>query len=560
MDGVQFSDVATGQVDLGKISTDNASDISLIIGQPATVCQPARFYASASVISIQSAEPDFKTKPYHIKAGVKTGSFGLINPVISFQNKLGQKSYSDISCNYTRANGEYPFHIRLGSHKDTTAIRKNSDIKSVNLNAALVTILRDSSRLSLKMYYYGSERGLPGAVVFYNPFATQRLWNRDFFSNIQYKTNEKKRLQGLTNIKFSQNWLRYLDPEYLNTEGELDNRYLQHEYYVSHALNWKIKDSLYISFASDFFINTLDANLYQYAKPTRYSSLSVLVFQYLRPRWEVNGNILATLVREKTMEGQPAPDRNILTPSVSCGYRLTQSPNIRLRFLYKDVFRMPTFNDLYYTLVGNNNLKPEYAKQYNAGVTAFSHWGIIEYISCKADFFYNHVKDKIVAVPTKNLFVWSMRNIGLVDIKGMELQAQLQTKPILGLRYSITCNYTYQEATDVTDKNSATYNQQIPYIPFETFTAMGTVAYKSLSLSYNTLFNGYRYVLGENIYENMIPSWWTSDISALYNLKIKDSTVKMKGEVNNVFDKQYEVIRSFPMPGRSYTVALTLLF
>jgi outer membrane cobalamin receptor len=329
---------------------------------------------------------------------------------------------------------------------------------------------------------------------------------------------------------------------------------------VSHALNWKIKDSLYISFASDFFINTLDANLYQYAKPTRYSSLSVLVFQYLRPRWEVNGNILATLVREKTMEGQPAPDRNILTPSVSCGYRLTQSPNIRLRFLYKDVFRMPTFNDLYYTLVGNNNLKPEYAKQYNAGVTAFSHWGIIEYISCKADFFYNHVKDKIVAVPTKNLFVWSMRNIGLVDIKGMELQAQLQTKPILGLRYSITCNYTYQEATDVTDKNSATYNQQIPYIPFETFTAMGTVAYKSLSLSYNTLFNGYRYVLGENIYENMIPSWWTSDISALYNLKIKDSTVKMKGEVNNVFDKQYEVIRSFPMPGRSYTVALTLLF
>lgn len=300
--------------------------------------------------------------------------------------------------------------------------------------------------------------------------------------------------------------------------------------------------------------------MYQYARPTRYSSLTAIAFQFSKKRFEINGNVLATLVREKTVEGQAAPARNILTPAASFGYKLTNSPALKVRFLYKDVFRMPTFNDLYYTLVGNNNLKPEYAKQYNVGLTGYHHFAFIEYVSFKTDVFYNHVKDKIVAVPTKNLFVWSMRNIGLVNIKGLELQAQLQTLPIMGLRYSLTCNYTYQEATDVTDKNSATYNQQIPYIPFETFTAMASVAYKSFSVSYNTLFNGYRYVLGENIYENMIPSWWTSDISALYEFKVKKSTLKLKGEVNNILNKQYEVIRSFPMPGRSYNIALTLIF
>lgn len=560
MNGVQFSDVATGQVDLGKISTDNVSDVSLVIGQPTSLCQPARFYASASVISIQSSEPDFKTKPLHLKVGVKTGSFGLINPVISLQNKLSQKMFSDVSCNYTKANGIYSFHLQEGSNKDTTKQRHNSDIESVNLNAAVVSVLNDSSKLSFRFYYYGSNRGLPGAVIYYNPYATQRLWNRDFFSNIQFKSNAKKRLQWLSNCKFSQNWLRYLDPEYLNTEGKLDNRYLQREYYISQAATWKAVDSLYLSLTSDFFINTLNANLYQYARPTRYSSLTAVAFLFSKKRFEINGNVLATLVREKTLEGQAAPARNIVTPSASFGYKLTNSPALKVRFLYKDVFRMPTFNDLYYTLVGNNNLKPEYAKQYNIGFTGYHRVAFMEYISFKTDVFYNHVKDKIVAVPTKNLFVWSMRNIGVVDIIGIELQAQLQTVSIMGLRYSFTCNYTYQEATDVTDKNSATYNQQISYIPYETFTAMGTVAYKTFSLSYNALFNGYRYVLGENIYENMLPSWWTSDVSALYNLKIKDSALKLKCEATNIFNKQYEVIRSFPMPGRSYAITLTVIF
>ena len=560
VDGVQFSDAASGQVDLGKISTDNAVNISLYIGQPTVICQPARYYASASVININSAEPDFQDKPFRCKAGFKAGSFGLINPSISLQNKLGISSYSDVSCNYTRASGTYPFHLQYGSNKDTTARRNNSDVEALNMNAAVVSVLRDSSRISVRLYYYGSERGLPGAVVYYNPFATQRLWNRDFFSNVQYKTVAKKRLQWLTNMKFSQNWLRYLDPEYLNTAGKLDNSYLQREYYVSQALTWRVIDSLHLSLATDFFVNTLDANLYKYATPTRYSSLSALAFQYSRPRWEVNGNLLATLVREKTEEGEPAPGRNNITPALSMGYLLARRPHVLLRVLYKDVFRMPTFNDLYYNLVGNSNLKPEYAEQYNAGLTGYYHFWFVEYVSFKADLFYNRVTDKIVAIPTKNLFVWSMRNIGKVDIRGIELQAQFQTRPLAKIRYSFTGNYTYQEATDVTTPGSTTYKQQIAYIPFETFSALSTISYRNISLGYNALFNGFRYVLGENIYANMIPSWWTSDISALYDLHVAKCSLRIKGEIGNLFDKQYEVIRSFPMPGRSYTISLTLSY
>ena len=561
VDGIQFNDAATGQVDLGKISIQNASEVTLHVGHTNDLSQPARFYASASVININSTTPDFKSKSLHLKTSVKTGSFGLIQPSVSFQKKINDKSYTGLSVSYANAKGEYPFLMKYGSSSDTIAYRKNSDIKTLNINALFSYNFSEKQNLSLTLYYYRSERGLPGAIVYYNPFAAQRLWNNDFFSGIQYKNNVNKRILWLSTLKLSQSYLRYLDPEYLNTDGKIDNRYLQREYYVSQVLRYKIIDSLNFSFATDLFVNTLTTNLYNYSTPARYSSLSVFALQYTFNRLEMHGNILATYIAEKTVSGTPAPGRKKLSPTFSLGYKVLNSGNIRLRFLYKDIFRMPTFNDLYYTLAGNNNLHPENAKQFNLGISAYTGFMFIEYFSIKSDLFYNSVNDKIVAVPTKNLFVWSMQNIGVVDVRGLELQMQLQTKPFLkDFRFSIYSNYTYQKAMDITEKDSPTYRNQIPYIPFETFSSRSSLTYKNLSLSYNLLFNGFRYALGENIYYNMIPSWWVSDVSIFYSKEFNKYTLQMKGEISNIFNTQYEVIRSFPMPGRGYYLTLTLVY
>jgi len=555
VDGVQFSDVASGQVDLGKISTENTNTVSLIIGQSTSLCLSARFYASANVISIQSADPQFDSSKYHYKISYKTGSFGMINPSFSLQSKTGKQSFTDISGNFVKASGEYKYKVQ-----DTTLTRTNSDIQSLNLNARFVSEFKDSSKLSMKMYFYNSERGLPGAVIMYNPYSCQRLWNNDFFSNLQYQTNPKKRLQLLTNFKYSNNYLRYLDPSYLNAEGKLDNSYKQQEYYLSQAASMRVFDSLHISLATDFFINSLDANLPNYARPTRYSWLTALALQYSYKRFEANGNLIGSVVREQTKIGNAADPRNVIKPSLMLGFKLTNKPFIKFRMMYKDVFRMPTFNDLYYSLVGNNNLKPEVAKQLNIGFTGYSHFGFIEYLSFKVDGFYNRVSDKIVAIPTKNLFVWSMTNIGKVDCRGTELQFQFQTKPLAKIRYSFLCNYSYQEAMDVTDSQSSTYNQQIPYIPFETFSANISANIKQFTLTYSSLFNGFRYVLGENSYDNMLHGWWVSDVTALYDYKIKKNTLRLKAEANNLFDLQYEVIKNFPMPGRSFFVTLSLIY
>jgi outer membrane cobalamin receptor len=116
--------------------------------------------------------------------------------------------------------------------------------------------------------------------------------------------------------------------------------------------------------------------------------------------------------------------------------------------MYKQSFRMPTFNDLYYNIVGNLNLKPENVHQLNAGLLFSIARNNQFAISGRADLFINQVNNKIIAVPTQNLFVWSMRNIGQVQTKGIELQLDQHSEISKNLTLNLSVNFTYQQATN----------------------------------------------------------------------------------------------------------------
>ncbi len=562
VDGIQFSDAATGQVDLGKISLNNKEDISMYVGQSNDLSQPARYYAAASVIDIKSLKKEFFNKNYNLNYGLKTGSFGLLQNNILTQGKIGDKLFAGFSANIITANGEYPFLLKYGQNLDSVITRENSDIKSLLIDADVEYRINGKQTILYKSYFYNSERGLPGAVVFYNPFSRQRLWNKDFYNAIKYRLKVNEKISLYTNLKFSRNKLKYLDPEYLNEEGRLDNIYLQHEFYISQVVRYQIIDSLSIALASDFFVNTMDANLYNYAGPVRFNYLTSLAANYRLTRIDFDASILSTIVKEKTLRGETAPDRFKLSPSFAAGYKILEDGKIRIKFFYKDIFRMPSFNDLYYTLVGNNNLRPENAKQYNFGLSAYTGFRYFKFLSFNANLFYNKVTDKIVAIPTKNLFVWSMQNIGVVDVRGFDLQTYIESIKFFEIfKIVSTANYTFQKALDITNPQSPTYKNQIPYIPFESFSLRNSIEILNFAFNYNVLFNGFRFALGENIYQNMIPGWWITDLSVNYEKSFENKLVAcLKFEVNNLYDVQYEVIRSFPMPGRSYFVSLLLKY
>ena len=74
--------------------------------------------------------------------------------------------------------------------------------------------------------------------------------------------------------------------------------------------------------------------------------------------------ILGTYITDKVEQGEKPDDKRRLSPAVSLSWRPFSESTLRIRASYKDIFRVPTFTDLYYLRMGNTNLKPEETSQY----------------------------------------------------------------------------------------------------------------------------------------------------------------------------------------------------
>jgi vitamin B12 transporter len=464
----------------------------------------------------------------------------------------------NVSAEATKAEGDYPFYINNGNYSEKST-RSNSDIKSLNAEANITTLFKDSATWKTKAAVYTSERGLPGAIVFFNDRSAQRLWNTDAFVQTAYNNAINSKTVLLISAKYTHSYTRYLDPDYLNNTGELDDRYNQNEVYASGAAAYNISKSIQINYASDAAYTTLQSNKPQFAAPSRLSLWNVAGIQYDKNLWRLNSNILYTHVHEQVKLGTAANDKNEFTPAFAVSFKPEEQSPFLFRVFYKRIFRLPTFNDLYYNIVGNTNLKPEYANQYNAGITFTKHISEhINSISISADGYYNTVKDKIIAIPNKNLFIWSMLNLGKVHITGVDMNAEAKGDFSTAWSWFIKAAYTFQHAIDVTDETSASYKDQIPYTPVNSGSGILQLQYKTWGFGYSNIFSGSRYTLGDNIHANYLSGWMTHDVSLSKTLPLQHAAIIIKGELNNITDNRYDVIKYFPMPGRSYEISISI--
>ena len=169
------------------------------------------------------------------------------------------------------------------------------------------------------------------------------------------------------------------------------------------------------------------------------------------------------------------------------------------------------------------------------------------------------MEDKIIAIPTKNIFIWSMVNLGEVEIKGIDATATITLEPLQDIRLNLSGNYTYQRALDVTDRDGKTYNQQIAYTPRVSGSGQAALETPWINLSYTFVHSGKRYVLGQNLEENRLAKYTDHSIAASRDLPIKKIKTNLRVEILNLLDKNYEIVRNFPMPGRSVRATIKVI-
>lgn len=562
-DGITLTDAQTGQIDLGKLSLDNVEAVSLTSGQSDNILQPARLFSSAGVLHIHTLRPRFTTRNMHTNVSLKAGSFGFVNPNLRIENRWNKHFASSASLDYVHIHGAYPYTLINGDATEKRH-RENSDVQSIKAEANIYGTFGEHRKANLKAYYYQSERGLPTNIL-YNTYAGQRLWDKNFFIQTSYENRLGNRWSLLANAKYNHSYNRYNDPSVLNIAGCEDNHYRQDEYYLSATVLFRPLSRLSFSLANDGSINHMRADLADFAVPTRYTLLNVLAAKYVSERFTATAHLLSTLTKETVKQGTPASDRQRLSPSVSLSVQPFRQEDLRLRLLYKDIFRLPTFNDLYYGTVGTRTLRPEKAKELNAGITWVKQTnGVLASISVSADAFYNRITDKIVAMPSKNLFVWSMLNVGQVDIKGTEVNCQTDLRLSHAVALQINGNYTWQRALDKTDKHrlpyKTTYNHQIPYTPRHSGSVRLTLHMPWINLGYTVIVSGERYCNQYNSTEYRLEGYREHSISAFRSFPIGKCKLTVQAEALNFTDQQYEVVKNYPMPGKQFRGMVSLSY
>ena len=568
--GIQLGNAQNGQVDLGRFSLDNMEEIQLFNGQKSDIFQSAREFGAAGNVYLTTRKPYFlPNEKVHVHAQMRAGSFALANPNVGVDVKLTDGLSLTLDAEYVYSDGKYPFRYRrvLPNGEvayDTTAIRQNGDINAVRAEIGLHHYYRTTGFWRVHAYNYYSERGIPGAIVNNVWKNGERLWDRNSFVQAQWQDEWFNRWSTRLLVKYANDYTHYKNYDIKLLPS--NNEYLQQEAYLSFANKVQIFNWWDMSVAYDYQYNTLKRDEWvsgltdqRFERHSHWLSAATAfnVKEYLR----LQASVLMTNIsnQQSAISIQPK-----FTPGIFASFRPYPKIDLSLNAFYKQSYRYPTFNDLYYTDLGNANLRPELARQHSVEV-AYRKATKIYDLAFSASYYYNRVTDKIIAYPKGQQFRWTMLNLGTVKINGVDAKADMSF--YLPLRFVLRSRlgYTYQKAIDVTNPNDTYYGHQIPYIPWHSGSVVAELDWTSkrgdhYGFSYSFIYVGERYSQQENIIYNYVQPWYTHDLSIYGEWNVQPCRLKANIEINNLLGQDYEVIQNYPMPKQNVRCTLAVKY
>jgi outer membrane cobalamin receptor len=182
----------------------------------------------------------------------------------------------------------------------------------------------------------------------------------------------------------------------------------------------------------------------------------------------------------------------------------------------------------------------------------------MDYLTLTVDGYINRVTDKIVAFPST--YVWKMANFGKVDISGLDVTFATSVPFARRCRASLTAAYSYERAVDVTTPGSRTYRNQLPYTPRHHGNAGLMVEMPWVNVGYTVNMMSKRYYMSQNIPENEIDGYAEHTATLWREFPLRRTRLRLQAEVINLTDCQYDIIKYYPMPGRSVRATATLTF
>jgi len=536
LDGIPMTSSQTGVFDISAIPLFPGQSIELTMGGGSSISGSG---AMSGIIDIQSI-PFMDTSFVTAHGGL--GSFG--EQTLRLQGGIGNEMSSFmVNVDQLEYEGNYPIRFQpTGQSPSQWLERQNAGNSKINVFArATHQFKEERMKAAVWSSYVHGKKGIPGAVLTGKIEDSEAYLLEDDFmlaGTFQASISNATLFNLRTSIRSSSTFFRdpfafyagYDGAKYVFsnkdffTQAELlhipmKGMMVKSGFNMTHA---ELRGELLQPFAGD--------------NPTRLSGAVYSSFSAELDELEIDAGIRVDAYSDQmgvAMSGH-----------LSLAQQLSQYCRISSKFT-RD-FRVPSFNELYYLNYGTQFLKPETSMGLDIGCT-FS----VETINGQLSFYHLRVQDQILAIPISPV-QWSARNIGMVWSSGVEASIGIQIPIING---ELHCNYAFKSVVDKSPE-SETIGSMVPYVPTNTFSCVLLSAYSDFRFGIMVTAIGDRYALLGELPENKLNALLLMNPHVEYRTRVLNGMLRIRGEIRNLTDSEYQMIYNFPLPGRSYILSL----
>lgn len=470
------------------------------------------------------------------RSSITAGSFGTFSQQVYAEISQKKWLFNVNFFNHT-ADNDFTFKdiytFGQPEKRQTNAYVEN---RGVSANAAF--IINQNQQLKFSIWQQSTDRGIPPTLVENESLANQQdntlrtsiAWN--YIKN-KFKLNYRSayfREQIDFNDPKANLFAENLAHTFIN---ELEGNY---HFSPQHLINFGVNNTYYTS--------TTDG--YPFAPNQNRLSLFA-AYQLNTKNNKLNWN---TAIRQEIAFQNSAP----FTASSALEYRFIKK--MALKVSAARVYRLPSFNDLFWIPGGNPDLLPESGFTQDIGIvfnTQKKAWNI--HIENTA--FNRNIDNWIIWLPTSTF--WMPQNVAKVWSRGLESTLDIAyQKSDFKLRLNGAATYVFSTNRRARSANDNSVNKQLIYVPKFTSFFRISAHYKNFSLAFRHQYNSERFTSTDNF--QSLPAFQLGSIIAGYDLVTPHSTFRIFFEANNIWNEEYQAIRNRPMPLSNFTLGFSMGF
>lgn len=281
--------------------------------------------------------------------------------------------------------------------------------------------------------------------------------------------------------------------------------------------------------------------------PQQHRMAAFVAWHWTEPsdRWE---SVLS--LRQEWMTDQPIPT----VPSLSLRGRI--SAHLQARAQVGRTFRIPTFNDLYWSPGGNPDLVPEHGWHQEVGIQGEWGEGSLRFKS-SAHVFSQTIDDWILWRPGPTY--WFPENLRNVWSRGGEWTGRVEIQNnFWSLDLETAYSLTKATITKVDQLRDLSLGKQLIYTPQHQGRLSAFLKINRLSLRYVHQLTGRRYTSTDNAFS--LPSYQLAHLFVNYQLSLYRFKAVGGIQLRNLWNQSYQVIKNRAMPGRNVLLSLNIYF